>query len=669
MSDMSLPSAPKPSATRRGMNGLWWALGIFALVLFLTTLMRQPSLSGDAQTMRALEAALLWQGLLPRMATAILAGAALGLSGALLQRVLRNPIADPSTLGIAAGAQLALTMALAFAPALLAWSREGVALAGGAAAVLIVLALSWRRGLDPVTVVVAGMTVSLMAGAASAAIVLARGEYVLSVFIWGGGSLHQQNWHSAITIGTRLVVCAGAAALLLRPLAMLALDDVGARSLGVALLALRGGILAIGVWLAASVIAEVGVIGFIGLAAPAFARLSGARTPKEILLKAPIIGAVLLAVADGLVQATSGESGDLIPTGAMVGLLGGPLLLWLLPRVKSITPPAPVSASHAKRLVRPWRALAILAGAGVALGFIVLSLGAGPDGWSFATGQMLAELMPFRAPRTVVAAAAGALLGVAGALMQRLTGNALAGPEVLGVGAGAGVGIAAALIFFDMPDTGIRMAASGVGALGALLFILAMGARTGFGPERMLLAGVALGCMCLALLSAVYAAGGWNTFLLLGWLSGSTDRVVASDAVLLTLCVLVLLAPLPWLGRWIDILSLGPAVASALGVPVRMSRLVISVLAALMTAAATLFVGPLSLAGLLAPHMARLAGFAGGPVFLFASAIIGADLLMLADWLGRTVTFPYQIPVGFFAALVGGPYLIWLLQRGGSSRG
>ncbi len=663
MSEMTLLPSP------RRLNSLWVALAILALALFVTALLRQPIISsGDATTIKALEEALLWQGLLPRMATAILAGAALGLAGALLQRVLRNPIADPSTLGIAAGAQLALTSALAFAPALLVWSREGVALAGGAAAMALVLVMSWRRNLDPVTVVIAGMTVSLMAAAASAAIVLAQGEYMLSVFIWGGGSLHQQNWSSAITIGLRLLVCAIAAGLLLRPLAMLSLDDAGARSLGVALLALRAGVLAIGVWLAASVIAEVGVIGFIGLAAPAFARLSGARTPRELLVKAPVVGAILLAVTDGLVQLTSGESGDLVPTGAMVGLLGGPLLLWLLPRVKSIAPPAPATSAPSYRLERPWRALIVLAVAGCVLGFVTLSLGAGPQGWTFALGDELAQLMPFRAPRTLAAAAAGALLGVAGALMQRLTGNPLAGPEVLGVGAGAGVGVAAALILFDMPDTGTLMAASAVGALGTLLFILAISARSGFGPQRMLLAGVALGCVFLALLSAVFAAGGWNTFLLLGWLSGATDRVTAPDAVLLTLCALVLLAPLPWLGRWIDILPLGPAVAGALGVPVRESRMVLSILAALMTAAATLFVGPLSLAGLLAPHMARLAGFARGPAFLFASAIIGADLLVLADWLGRTVAYPYQIPVGFFAALVGGPYLIWLLQRGGAAR-
>ena len=72
----------------------------------------------------------------------------------------------------------------------------------------------------------------------------------------------------------------------------------------------------------------------------------------------------------------------------------------------------------------------------------------------------------------------------------------------------------------------------------------------------------------------------------------------------------------------------------------------------------------MSLIGRIAPHLARLLGFARGRLLLIASALLGANVLMLADWLGRTLAFPYQIPVGLFASLVGGPYLIWLLNRG-----
>ncbi|QTL06046.1 Fe(3+)-hydroxamate ABC transporter permease FhuB [Aquabacter sp. L1I39] len=662
---MSLSSMPCP---RRGAP-IWAGLCALAAGLFLVTLFHRPALPGDAEMARRLADVLLWYSLLPRAATALLAGAALGLSGALLQRVLRNPIADPSTLGIASGAQLALTLALGFAPGLLGWSREGVAFAGGAIAVSLVLAMSLRRRLDPVTVVISGMTVSLMAAAAASAIVLARGEYVLSVFIWGAGSLHQQNWSGALSIGTSLLVGGALAALLSRPLAVLSLDDAGARSLGVALLAVRVAVIALAVGLAATVISEVGVIGFVGLAAPAFARISGARTPGQMLLRAPLVGALLLSIPDGLVQVLGGAAGDAMPTGAAVGLIGGPVLLWLLPRVTATTPPAPASEAMPRRRARPGRGLLVLTTGTVGLGMLSLAFGSDGHGWFLATGALFDDLLPFRAPRIAAAAMAGGLLGAAGGLLQRLTGNPLAGPEVLGVSAGGGAGMALALILLDAPGMGVLMAGSAAGALAALLFILVIGAWTGFGPERMLLAGVALGCMCLAILSAVFAAGGWSTFILLAWLAGSTDRVGMHEAAILAGGGLLLLAPLPLLARWLDILPLGGPTARALGLPLTASRLVLSLLAALMTALASFFVGPLSLAGLLAPHLARLLGFVRPVPFLAASVLLGAVLLILADWLGRNVAFPYQIPVGFFAALIGGPYLIFLLQRGGARHG
>lgn len=662
MAELTLP---RPAGRRPLHVGL--ALALLGTVLFALVLARQPALEGPDAT--ALQQLLLWHSLLPRAATALLAGAALGLSGALLQRVLRNPIADPSTLGIAAGAQLALTLALAFAPALLAVSREGTAFAGGILAVALVLAMSWRRGFEPVTVVIAGMTLSLMAGAMSAALILARGDYVFSLFIWGAGALHQQNWQPALLVGTRLALGAGAALLLLRPLELMTLDDAAARSLGMAVQGMRLAVIVLAVWLAASVVSQVGVIGFVGLAAPAFARLGGARRPGAVLLAAPLIGALMLWITDSLVQLTASGGGDLIPTGAAVGLLGGPLLLWLLPRLPASPVRAPMATGHARRLRRPGRALALLAVGAVLIGALALLAGRDLDGWALATGPVLAELAVFRVPRIVAAAAAGGLLGAAGAIMQRLTGNPLAGPEVLGVSAGAGVGLALALTLSPAPSAGLLLAASAGGALGALALVLLMAAWTGFAAERLLLCGIALGCTALALLSAVFAAGGPGSFRLLAWMSGSTDRVGAHEAWMLAACALVLLLPVALLGRWLDILPLGAGVSAALGVPVGASQLALTLLAALMTGVAAFFVGPLSLVGLIGPHLARLTGFASGRSFVFASALIGAGVLLLADWLARMLAFPYQLPTGLLAALVGGPYLIWLLQRGESRHG
>lgn len=607
---------------------------------------------------------LLFNSVLPRAAVALLSGAALGLSGALLQQVLRNPIADPSTLGIATGAQFAMTAATLFAPALMDTSRETVALFGGSIAVAILLSLSWKRGLEPITVVLAGMVISLVAMALSAMLILANGEYMMSLLIWGSGSLTQQGWGPAQAIAVTLSISLVLAFLLIRPLEILGLDDASARSLGVNLLTLRLLTLAIGVWLATTVTAEVGVIGFIGLAAPAFARLCGARTQRDIYVAAPLIGAAVLWLTDGLVQLAAGGSAEMVPTGAATALLGGPLLLYLLPRLRLARR---VSASMLPTPVRriPRTTLPLLALLFLVLSMIVLALlvGRGPDGWSLATGQLLNDLHPFRAPRIAAAVAAGAMLAAAGTILQRMTGNPLASPEVLGVSAGAGVGLAAVLFIFPAPTMSARLTGAMIGALVVMTALLFVAWRQERNAERLLLGGLAVGALCNSLVNAAMITGDARAFQLLAWISGSTNQITWAEASIAFAAALVLLSPLPLMTRWLEILPLGTDQARAVGLPLQASRMTLILFASGLTAAASFLVGPLSFVGLVAPHMARLLGFGRPHHQLLAAILIGAGLMTCADWLSRIISFPYQLPLGLFASLIGGPYLIWLLRR------
>jgi ABC-type Fe3+-siderophore transport system permease subunit len=643
--------------------GLWGAMGLLAALLFTQQVSLQWPAAGAGPT--DLDQVIFYYGVLPGAAVALLAGAALALSGLLLQRILRNPLAEPSTLGISAGAQLAMAAATIHVPLLMEYSPGLVAFAGGIAAVALILSLTWRRGLEPVSVVLAGMMVALTANAASAALILANGEYLFSLFIWGGGSLVQQSWDPALTIAWRLVFGFAAAALLLRPLAILGLDDSSARNLGVSLHATRFLIIALAVWMATTVAAEIGIIGFVGLAAPALATLSGARSLKQKLVAAPVIGAILLWLTDGLVQLASGSGGERIPTGAATALLGGPLLLWLLPRLRMFEwPSLAASTSSGRRASRPW-VLVILIGIGALVAAVVgLLVGKDPDGWSLASGTILADLAQWRAPRVAVAAAAGGMLAAAGVVIQRVTSNPLASPEVLGVGTGAGAGLAAVLLLAGMPGLAWQFAGSATGALAVLAAILILGARSNLGPERLLFAGIALNALCSAVLTAVMALGNMQSYVLLRWLSGSTSEATAMHAYVGLAALLILSTPLLVLGRWLEVLPLGDATARALGLPVLAARTTLVVIAALASAFAAMFVGPLSFIGLIAPHLARLLGLGRARQHLVGSILLGALLMIISDWLSRMAAFPYQLPVGLFASLLGGPYLIYLLAKG-----
>ncbi len=122
---------------------------------------------------------------LPRLAICLLAGGALGLAGTLMQQVLRNPLASPTTLGVASGAQLALMMVTLFAPSWLLLGREWIAMAGGSLAMGLVFALAWRRQLNPVVIVFAGLVINLYLAAISMGLLLFFQEELKGLLVWG----------------------------------------------------------------------------------------------------------------------------------------------------------------------------------------------------------------------------------------------------------------------------------------------------------------------------------------------------------------------------------------------------------------------------------------------------------------------------------------------------
>ncbi|WP_048307886.1 Fe(3+)-hydroxamate ABC transporter permease FhuB [Halomonas sp. PR-M31] len=600
----------------------------------------------------------------PRLSISLLSGGGLALAGVLMQQVLRNPLAAPTTLGVASGANLALLAVTLMAPGLLAFGREWVALAGGGLAMGLVFLLAWRRGLTPMVVVLAGLVVNLYFGALGTVLLLFHQEELKGLMIWGAGSLAQNNWDGVMFLWPRLALGVGLALLLLKPLAILELDDANARSLGVSLKYLRLASLALAVFITGCVVSVVGVIGFIGLAAPAIVRLLGARQLLSRLIWSTLFGALLLAATDLLLQRFSGALPTLIPTGATTAALGAPLLLWLIPRLRLKTgQPQPQGITIGKRraAIGSW-----LAGLGLALVtamVVALCVGQSAEGWQWQLPFIQDSMIQWRLPRMLAAGGAGIMLAVAGTLIQRMTGNPMASPEVLGISSGTAIALILTLLL--LPGAS-QLTLIGLGTLGALVtlaVLVALNKRSGFLPERLLLSGVAITSLFDALRSFILAGGDPRGQQIIAWFSGSTYYVDLPTALILSALAIVLaLAARPF-ARWLDLLPLGATTASALGVAVLRSRLALLALVALLTASATLIVGPLSFVGLLAPHMARFAGFSRAREHILSAALIGALLMVVADWLGRQLLFPSEVPAGLVASLLGGAYFMWGLRR------
>ncbi len=598
--------------------------------------------------------------LLPRIIAAILVGAGLALAGVLMQLTLRNPAAEPATLGVAAGAFLALSMATLWAPSFIGASRTGVALAGGVVAGLLVFGLAWRSRFAAQVLLLAGLMTSLYAGAVNTLLIMLYGG-LIKLFIWGSGSLAMQDWSIVLYLLPRLLPACALSVLLSRPIAVLAISDEAAASLGVSPGMIRLAGLSLAVWIASVCVAGVGVIGFIGLAAPEIVRRCGYQRVHEQLLAAPVFGALLLWSTDQVFQLLPTASE--IPAGAATAFLGAPLLLWLVARREQMRPIVATRIANPSHHVRAQgRLLAAILGVAVTAACLSLLVGRGLHGWTFGGLSSPEATLFWRGPRMISAAAAAILMSIAGCIVQRLSSNPLASPELLGVSSGAALGVIAALL---IPGTGVAasVSLSMAGAGAVLLLLLLLGHRKAFAPHDLFMVGIALTTWVSAAVSLLLASGDPRMFDLLRWLNGSTFLARPADAIILSSCAALAAGLLPLFSRWLTLLPLGPATPTALGMPLTRGRGLLLAFACVLVGLSVLMIGPLSFVGLMAPHTARMLGFRRPMMEMAASSAIGAALMILADWLGRILLFPNQLPAGLIATLIAAPYLFLLMAR------
>jgi len=268
-----------------------------------------------------------------------------------------------------------------------------------------------------------------------------------------------------------------------------------------------------------------------------------------------------------------------------------------------------------------------------------------------------------RLPRALAAFAVGALLALAGALMQVLLRNPLADPYILGISGGAAVGALTAMLA-GVAALITPAALGGALASTLLVFVLARagGERSPWTTTRLLLTGVVVAsgwgaviALLLTLAPDVQMKG--MLFWLIGDLGGATASLPALATLAATLVAAIAFA------RDLNVLSRGEDVAAALGVPVGRTTLVLCAVAALATAAAVTTAGSVGFVGLVVPHALRLVIGNDQRLLLPASVLTGGTLLLLADTLARTIAAPVQLPVGVITALVGVPVLLTLLAR------
>ncbi|WAH53146.1 vitamin B12 ABC transporter permease BtuC [Pseudescherichia vulneris] len=297
---------------------------------------------------------------------------------------------------------------------------------------------------------------------------------------------------------------------------------------------------------------------------------------------------------------------------------------------------------------------------------IVVSLCAGdqwiaPTDWLSPRGQLF--VWQIRLPRTFAVVLVGAALALCGTLMQALFENPLAEPGLLGVSNGAGVGLIAAVMLGQgaLPVWALGLCAI-AGALIITLILLHF-ARRHLSISRLLLAGVALGIICSALMTwAIYFSTSFDLRQLMYWMMGGFGGVDWQQGWLM----LALLPIMGWVclqSQPLNMLALGETSARQLGLPLWFWRNILVVATGWMVGVSVALAGSIGFIGLVIPHILRLCGLTDHRVLLPGCALAGASALLFADIVARQALNAAELPIGVVTATLGAPVFIWLLLK------
>ena len=306
---------------------------IFAMVASLTLGSVDISFSTIVHTLlgnvQTTDEMVIWNIRFPRNIVGALVGANLAVSGAILQAVMKNPLADPGIVGVSSGAGLAGVIMLIFMPEA-SILLTPVAFVGVMLSAAAVYALAWKNGIRPTRIILAGVAVSAFLGSGISALLVFYSDKVQGALLWMVGGLSARSWPQVETLFPYTILGLVLALAGCKALTILSLGDETARGLGVPVERVRFAMTAVAALLAAGAVSVAGLIGFVGLVVPHIVRLIIGTDYKYVIPGSAILGAGVLVFCDTLGRVAF--SPIEIPAGIIMAFLGAPFFLYLLRR-------------------------------------------------------------------------------------------------------------------------------------------------------------------------------------------------------------------------------------------------------------------------------------------------------------------------------------------------
>ncbi|MGM0845058.1 MAG: FecCD family ABC transporter permease [Bacillota bacterium] len=282
------------------------------------------SLFSEAET---IERQIIWDLRLPRILTGLLVGACLASAGALLQGVMRNPLADPGIIGVSAGAGLVAVIMMILLPQFIQFLPLGAFL-GALLAAVVIYFVAWKGGVSPVRMILAGVAINSLLGAVMSAVMILYSDRVQAVLPWLVGGLGGRSWPHFSIIWPYALVGLVLSVFAIKHANLLMLGDEVAKLLGGRVERSRAFLILLATFLAGAAVSVAGLIGFVGLVIPHIVRLIVGNDYRFLLPISAIGGAFIVVAAD--TAARSWFDPVELPVGILLALLGAPFFLYLL---------------------------------------------------------------------------------------------------------------------------------------------------------------------------------------------------------------------------------------------------------------------------------------------------------------------------------------------------
>lgn len=283
-------------------------------------------------------------------------------------------------------------------------------------------------------------------------------------------------------------------------------------------------------------------------------------------------------------------------------------------------------------------------------------------------GGNIGVVKDIRLPRIVMALLVGANLSVSGVLLQAVMGNPLADPGITGISSGASIAVMFLMLYMPGAVTTIPFWGF-IGGVVACFLIYSLAWKDGISAMRIILAGVAVNAMLGGMTSMMSILNSEKLSGVLNWLNGSLSGKSWSDIRIMCVYTIVGLILAFLMFNACNVLELGDKTAKSLGVNPNVQRIIISMVAVFLAGISTAFAGVIGFLGLVVPHISRIMVGSDHKTLIPFSALLGSLVLLLADTFGRNIASPYEIPVGVVMAVLGGPFFLYQLRKGGKSYG